>query len=898
MHPPDLFPFLHDIPTAVWGLIALAVLAVLLYRKVLRGLGVFGSIGVLVLLGGATVAFFAVHGSIAGWQDSLNHPHPHKALPGASNTLSPGIPSVPDFRSGLDATNPLAHFNPWLLSGLIVLAAMWGIGYLIIRSMGPATRAHFLNRMHSRPNESTKRTDDKGEFPLVEVEVGINKETGKPIVIGGKDRFINTMVVGSIGTGKTSRILTKEGYQDVVHIANGAPMDLIVMDPDGGLCASIVDFARENGIEPFIIDLRGEMGSNCALNPFAGGDIADIVDNVRAVLKEQMGDQEGFFQNVQDDLIRTVIQVQVPIWPDTDFIRFADLVTDPIHFRAICNMIYQYAMQRAPKKSKKDAWEDIQSAWDHERPDIERRYDEMDEHVRSMVLSAARSFLSDTRNEQKLEHLEKITKGLKIVVSELATNNLMRSALSKSDLPSFDFESFLAAGKDVPGRVFAVVTGNRPVGNLFGKLFLVTLKMHALARPGNENTRRPVYVKIDEFHRFATASLSDWFAQGRKYRTGITLAIQTRAQLQLASNRGFVDVVEGSCRNKIYFPSPAPADAKYLQDALGSVKALKETHTENKLSFFFIDNRTLDRRITTREEVDPRFRIEDLLYSLTKEEAIFLMTVNNQAQRPAVGYTSFADEWIRKGNRGAKKRKASKVKKESPEQPKPKVKSERQWFTGMKRTIENQTSSEEHHAVPIENATVKVEAAAPAVESVVEQTPKSSYIKASAKPDDVLVVKPVPTEQQTEDPMTEQIPEPTKAKASAAPASDTTTTQEEVRQETTATPGERHQEERTGTAEVIPIRRSLRGTTGIKALQEDLLKTEIQQHVDPLIATRVDLRRRPTESSPVSENSTSAETALKQCPGCRADQLELTPDERKWRCSTCGFEKKNRSKTT
>ncbi|MBF8376463.1 TraM recognition domain-containing protein [Alicyclobacillus mali] len=643
-----------SIAHSTWFMVVIgAIGAFALYRTVFRALGRMAQLGALAVIGMGAFGVAKLHGLIAAWQTRMLHPSAPKASATATNSsaiinpLTSGTgPKLPV--SALNATNPLVHENAWVIALALVVGVLGVLAAFAYRGLSPTAKAQLMQRMQASDfdRKSRRRDDDPNKFPLVGVEVGIRKDNGRPIRIEGKDRFINTLVLGSTGTGKTSRIMLKAVYQDLRSIANGTPMDVIAMDPDGGFAQAAVNMANQFGVETIIMDLRGTMPSTVSFSPF-GGDIADIIDNVRAALQEKMGKQDGFFQNAQDDLVRTVIQVQVPLWPEADFLQFADLVTDPLHFRAICSMVQDCAAQEAgtAKKKRKNEMDEAMSMWEHERPEVEARFHRLTPHEKSMVLSAARSFLMDTATEQKLEKLETITKGLKIVVNELATNPRLRQVFKTDELSPFDFQGFLAAGKDKPGRLVVVVTGNRPAGKLFGKLFLVTLKMYALERGGTEDTRRPVYLYVDEFAVYGTESFTEMFSQARKYRVGMMLAIQARAQL-LDVSKKFMDVVEGSCRNKIYFPAPSPDDARFLEHALGSVKNIRETYSENKLSWFF-DTRNLDRRVSTQETIDPRYRLEDIAYGLSKDEAIFAMTVDNQVQTPCVGITSYADEWVK-----------------------------------------------------------------------------------------------------------------------------------------------------------------------------------------------------------------------------------------------------------
>ncbi|KPV45755.1 hypothetical protein AN477_01760 [Alicyclobacillus ferrooxydans] len=832
------------IPGAVWIVLGTGLVVFFFYKFLYKALGLGATIAGVLVLGGLGFGLVRIHQAVVRWQSSLIHPTQH-----AERTPVNGANSVdflhPQFQMqsvfpNLNSMNPLAHQSPWLIAAVILIAIMTAVTFLTYRMMSPRARTNLLHRCRTASASTVQKRDrEDGDYALADIEIGVRKDNGRSIVLEGRDRFLHTLVVGSTGTGKTSRILTKGVYQDIRRMADGNPMDVIVLDPDGGFAQSALDFATKLGVKRDVIDLRGGSGhvSTVSFNPFSGGDIADIVDNVRVVLKEQMGEQDSFFQNAQDDLVRTVIQVQVPLWPETDFVQFAELVTDPVHFRTVCTMVYDHALGRTAEhgKGKKDDGGSLSDLWAHERPYIEARYDDMEEHHRSLVLSAARSFLMDTRTEAKLEHLEKITKGLKIVVNELATNERMRQVLRRGELPMFDFQSFFRAGKEEPGRLIVVITGNRTFGKLFGKLFLITMKTYALSRDGSEWTRRPVYLYADEFSVFGTDSFIEAFSQIRKYRVAMMLAIQARSQLQDVSKK-FLEVVEGNCRNKIVFPAPSSNDAKFFEDALGTVVNVKETKMENKLNWFWFDNRNIDRRVSAREEVDPRFRIEDLSYGLTKDEAVFLLTLDNQAQVPFIGYTSVADTW-------AKQKRGFLSSPSDAGRP-----GTTHLFLRLRRS--------EVKLTPLGLVQGGLEEAASDLSTTnvalhtLDATAlgETSFVKPTANPNEVIHVQALAT----------------------------TDPYESVEEDMG-----RQQE-----LDVDPLE--------MANLMENVAsihhtKNESGQEQATSSVHRFDLRRRETPPDVPSECRQG-----KQCPDCQEAYLELTPDERKWRCPKCGFNRKNR----
>lgn len=843
MQPPTIIPawsIVHAfgaIPGIVWIVLGVGMVVFLLYKFLFKAFGLGVTFVGVSLLGGIGLGFVRIHQAVARWQISLMHPARRvTSIPvnGTHNTnpLHPTFPAQ-SVLPNLNAVNPFIHQSPWLIAAVIVITVMTAVLFLTYRVLSPRTRSHLLYRLRaSSTSAAPKRSREDGEFPLADIEIGVRKDNGRSIRLEGRDRFLHTLVVGSTGTGKTSRILTKGVYQDLRRMANGNVMDVIVLDPDGGFAQSALDFAEKLDVKRDVIDLRGGTGhvSTVSFNPFSGGDIADIVDNVRVVLKEQMGEQDSFFQNAQDDLVRTVIQVQVPLWPDTDFVQFSELVTDPVHFRAVCAMVYDHAMGKTSEggKGKKDDSGNISDLWAHERPYIEARYDEMEDHHRSMVLSAARSFLMDTRTEAKLEHLEKITKGLKIVVNELATNERMRQVLRRGQLPMFDFQTFFQAHKETPGRLIVIITGNRTFGKLFGKLFLITMKTYALSRAGTEWTRRPVYLYADEFAVFGTDSFIEAFSQIRKYRVAMMLAIQARSQLQDVSKK-FLEVVEGNCRNKIVFPAPSSNDAKFFEDSLGTVVNVKETKMENRLNWFWFDNRNIDRRVSAREEVDPRFRIEDLSYGLSKDEAVFLLTVDNQAQVPFTGFTSVADTWVTQ-KRGFL----------APPSDRRGPKKERFNPRWVRRNLDKPV---QHIAEESQSETAEPFQSPNPVSQTTGSVPTSQtmFVKPTSNPCEVIRVSALAKLDQEEVPVQRE-----------------------------------------------PVEQ-VRPTSSIE-IPNPTIKIQSDGDRDQFApsAQRFDLRR--TKTTALAQRKQG-----KPCPECEGVQLELTADERKWRCPKCGFERKNRA---
>ncbi|GMA59456.1 hypothetical protein GCM10025858_39600 [Alicyclobacillus sacchari] len=150
--------------------------------------------------------------------------------------------------------------------------------------------------------------------------------------------------------------------------------------------------------------------------------------------------------------------------------------------------------------------------------------------------------------------------------------------------------------------------------------------------------------------------------------------------------------------------------------------------------------------MNTQETVDPRYRLEDIAYGLSKDEAIFAMTVDNQVQPPCVGITSYADEWV-KHRRGFFDVRRS----QNRAQPQPPVNEATNVVEHAVSEGRSMTESREEANVPIpaspsqvrptadRNAKINVQAFALAIQEA------ASHVSDSSRPDSVNV-EPVETQ--------------------------------------------------------------------------------------------------------------------------------------------------------
>ena len=117
---------------------------------------------------------------------------------------------------------------------------------------------------------------------------------------------------------------------------------------------------------------------------------------------------------------------------------------------------------------------------------------------------------------------------------------------------NIDFDKALKEGK-----ITFVCTRRGDLGasnhTAFGLFFLIAMQNAILRRPGNEKSRIPHFLYIDEFPDFICKSTEAIFTMYRKYKVGTTISSQSLSQLETPRSReNYRTVILANCNNKIF----------------------------------------------------------------------------------------------------------------------------------------------------------------------------------------------------------------------------------------------------------------------------------------------------------------------------------------------------------
>ena len=128
------------------------------------------------------------------------------------------------------------------------------------------------------------------------------------------------------------------------------------------------------------------------------------------------------------------------------------------------------------------------------------------------------------------------------------------------------------------GEVTFVCTRRGDLGpnmhKAFGLFFIILMQSAVLSRPGNENTRIPHFLYIDEFPEFISKATEPIFTLYRKYRVGTTISTQTLAQLGAVDEK-YRQTITSNCSNKIVFGGGDTVENEWWSKEFGNVRQWK-----------------------------------------------------------------------------------------------------------------------------------------------------------------------------------------------------------------------------------------------------------------------------------------------------------------------------------
>lgn len=436
-----------------------------------------------------------------------------------------------------------------------------------------------------------------------DVQLAVDTETKKPVLLKYKDRFLHMLVLGPTGSGKTSQTIIPMINQDMQNLESG----ITVLEPKGDLAEKVYAMAEHYGRKAVYFN---PLLPDCPyFNPLYGEE-DDVIENMATTFKMLNPDSPQFFLDMNENLIRNALKVlKRTMGNKATLVELNRLITNSNGMGR--KLVTQFSRLRAES-----------------------------EEIAKENTDIASYFLNDYFNEKSktYEHCS----GVRTQVAKLISNKYLRKVLNPPNGENdVNFDKVLANGE-----VIAISTAQgklRDLGRFLGYFIILQLQSSVFRRPGNENTRKAHWLYIDEFQVYSNPGFADMLTQGRSYRVASHLATQNRALIGMGSGqegKDFIELVSTNARNVIIYPGGNATDAKYYSDQFGEIlkQEVQKGVTHDQFNPIYGFQKIGYKKVNVRktEKLEARFSPSDIIYR-PFGEITYCLIRDNSIDTPGVG---------------------------------------------------------------------------------------------------------------------------------------------------------------------------------------------------------------------------------------------------------------------
>ena len=519
--------------------------------------------------------------------------------------------------------------------------------------------------------------------------------TNKKIIIPEKKRFEATLVQGATGSGKTAMVLLpmsardaekkmffreyskKLGYsllqkgiayingpftndyinkyftmsylkprtgkesafykecENIIHFHDPKTDEIVykdlgitVVENDGQFIDNFIAVAKNMNLDVMSVD-PANAENTLSINPFAIPEPSKAASIIADVLKSMYendggkGPSDPFFTQVTMDAFQNLAILLKEMYPILNNGEIASL-------EDMLDLLYNFDKVEIMSEEMKKL------------PELAEKY-------KLLIAYFERNFYKPTLNINGFEIPGNRGSGRKDTERFLygaitQLNNLMRhpglkkALCGKNNLLNFD--KALEAG--------SVITACSRKGDLgiiqakaFGMFFILQFQDAVLRRGGNEDTRIPHFLYIDEFPEYINKDMEVIFTLFRKYRCGTTIAIQNLSQLDKAGGEKgqYKQTILSNTRTQLIYGDTVPEDSDYWEKAFGKTKIPYSMPEWNEEASGADMGRKVKIIIRKKERIEA-YKLQDLAFG-----SCFFKTKNDKGKTIyGQGKTSFLDK--------------------------------------------------------------------------------------------------------------------------------------------------------------------------------------------------------------------------------------------------------------
>lgn len=339
--------------------------------------------------------------------------------------------------------------------------------------------------------------------------------------------FLSKMIIGNS--------LDKTIYKD---------LGLTSISPDYESTSRILEVAENFNIPVNLIDPNNS--NSIGLNPFVFEDPVKIGIIISSVLKEmytRAGNdiEESFRQNVSLQAVENLCILLKEMYPrlnNGDLPTLEDMLNMFNDFTLVENMCKQLEADE----------------------ELAKKYNVQLGYFR-------KNFYANGINKNETEkYIQPAASQLDVLLRVPGVKNILCNRTN-----NLNYDNVLANGE-----ITLVCTRRGDLGatvhTAFGLFFLLLMQYSVLRRPGNENTRVPHFLYIDEFPDFITHATTNMFTLYRKYKVGIIISAQNLRQLGEKSAGKYRETILANCYNKFVFGNNSMEDNEWWSKEIGEIR--------------------------------------------------------------------------------------------------------------------------------------------------------------------------------------------------------------------------------------------------------------------------------------------------------------------------------------
>ncbi len=356
----------------------------------------------------------------------------------------------------------------------------------------------------------------------------------------GKEKVFKTFLSKMIINSNSNKIIYKD-------------LGITSVSPDYESTSRILEVANNFNIPVNLIDPNN--ANSIGLNPFAFEDPVKIAVIISSVLKEMYSKagtdlEESYRQNASLQAVENICILLKEMYPrlnNGDLPSLEDMLEMFNDFSLVEEMCKQLESDEELAK----------------KYNIQLGYFKKNFYANGINKNETEKYVQPAASQ--LDILLRIP-GVRAILCN-RTNNL-------------NYDKVLANGE-----ITLVCTRRGDLGasvhTAFGLFFLLLMQYSVLRRPGNEKTRIPHFLYIDEFPDFITHATTNMFTLYRKYKVGITISAQNLRQLGEQNRSKYRETILANCSNKFVFGNNTPEDNDWWSLELGEKREWDFKYTYN-----------------------------------------------------------------------------------------------------------------------------------------------------------------------------------------------------------------------------------------------------------------------------------------------------------------------------